>query len=267
VFSLEGKEGPGILVIDEFVATGLVVAAFTTRRGGVSSGPYTALNLGCHTGDLAVNVNRNQRLVCDCLGLQVNSIVSAQQVHGCAIGVVGEDPGTVFGEFDALITDREGVALQLFFADCVPLFFLDPVRRAIGLAHAGWKGSFDNIGLKTIERMRSQFGSRASDILVAIGPCIHRCCYEVSADLGTCFGARYPQYGNKIVEGRFKGNEESFFLDLVELNQLALLDGGIRPDNLVVSGLCTACLPGLFYSHRRDRGVTGRMGAILALTS
>lgn len=252
-----------------FSATGLVSHGFSTRLGGVSPAPYQTLNLGLHTGDQAEKVVENRRRFCDVFQLDISKAVTAEQVHGDAITVVTErEHGrgilayeTAIPHTDALITNTPGIPLLLFYADCVPVYFLDPENRAIGIAHAGWKGTFAHIGAKTVAEMGRVYGTKPDNCLVAIGPSIGPCCYEVDRFVYELAITTFS-YAEQLLS---LTHPEKWRLDLWKANQLQLEEIGIPAENIKVAGICTSCNTNMYYSYRAENGVTGRMGALMAL--
>ncbi|MBM7855234.1 YfiH family protein [Desulfohalotomaculum tongense] len=255
--------------IPAFTATGLVVHGFTTRMGGVSTGSYASLNLGLHVGDDAAAVLENRRRVCRALGLSFHRLVAAQQVHGgevCVVaskhqGMGSDSVDQAIANVDALITNVPGIPLSSYYADCVPLFFLDPVNKAVGLAHAGWKGTVQKIGVNTLQRMSSEFGTDPGDLLVGIGPSIGPCCYVVDSRVINKLTAAFSCW-NELVKpcGR-----EKWLLDLWETNKRALLEAGVKEKNITVAKMCTSCHSDMFFSHRASGGCTGRMASLIML--
>lgn len=231
---------------------------FSTRLGGVSEGPYRSLNVGLSSGDDPERVRRNQQLLSQALGLPVHRLLSME--HGRRVVVVeepGEPPRGWPG--DACITARPGVSLMITTADCVPIFFHDPVRRVVGLAHAGWRGTLAGVGEATVAAMQERFGSRPGDLEVAIGPAIGPCCFEVDEDVASKFR------GGLDGEDLLTPVQNKWTVDLWQANRKRLVRAGVDEDKIRVSRLCTACQPDLFFSYRRDRRVTGRMAAVIAL--
>ncbi|MBO8129352.1 MAG: peptidoglycan editing factor PgeF [Peptococcaceae bacterium] len=246
-----------------------VKAIFSTRLGGLSSPPYDSLNLGIHVGDDAYNVLVNRRRLCDAVGVKYSKLVCASQVHGCQVKVVNPKQtgrGVQFAsdaipDCDGLVTASPDVPLALFFADCVPIYFFDPVNRVIALAHAGWRGTFQRIGLKTIEVMARQFGSVPEQVLVVIGPAIGSCCYEIGNDVADSFTREFPDcsgFLRAITSGKWR-------LDLKEANRQVLQEAGLKDEHIAVSDLCTSCQQNLFFSYRASGGKTGRMAAVMML--
>ncbi len=247
--------------------TGLVSHCFTTRTGGVSSPPHNSLNLALHVDDSPDNVISNRRLIFNSLGLSQKDMVCAEQVHGSSVAVVkADDVGRGADSFqssipgvDALITNEPGPVLALFYADCVPVFIVDPVNCAIGLAHAGWKGTALGVAGEAISKMREIYGSDPAECIAAIGPSIGRCCYNVSADVAEKVLAAA---GDDRIAARV--HHERITLDLKLANWFILRNCGLKEANIALSSLCTACEAEDFFSYRRD-GATGRMAAILTI--
>lgn len=246
-----------------------VVNAFSTRIGGISSGPFATLNLAFPLGDDPQNILTNRKLFCQSIGVNYQEVVCAQQVHEDTIAAVDEknkgqgayDFETGLPATDGLMTATTGVPIMTFYADCVPLFFLDPSNRVIALSHAGWKGTVARIGAKTIAAMQEEYGSRPQDIRAVIGPSIGPCCYEVDVVVRDKIERAIGQSKRLL---KAKPNDR-WDLDLWATNRLILEEAGLLPAHISVSGLCTKCRRDLFYSHRRDGKETGRMAAVLML--
>jgi hypothetical protein len=244
-----------------------VTHAFTTRLGGVSEGVYTSLNLSYAVGDRPERVVENRRRLAGALGYDLQQMVCGRQVHGGNVAAVtSHEAGagaleleTALPATDGLITATPGLPLAAYFADCVPVVFADPEKRAVGLAHAGWRGTLQEIARKVLEKMAETYGTRPSDCLVAIGPAIGPCCYEVDHTVAARFTRWGPTVGAKK-SGRW-------FVNLWEANRQVLLDAGVRQDRITIIKICTACNRELMFSHRRDRGETGRMAAVVMLHS
>jgi YfiH family protein len=247
--------------------TGLVMHGFSTRRGGVSDSPCDTLNPAFHVDDDPNCVLENRRRLMLASGLNPTSMTCAEQVHGSSIAVItADDAGHGAMRFedsapgvDALITSVPGPVISLFFADCVPVFILDPIEKAIGLAHAGWKGTALSIASETMLAMQREFGSNPSDCLAAVGPAIGRCCYDVSMDVAEKV---VSAAGDDRVLAR--ASQDHMRLDLKLANWFILRRAGIPEKNIALSNLCTACDADDFFSYRRD-GATGRMCAFMAL--
>jgi YfiH family protein len=248
--------------------TGLVIHAFSTKHGGVSEGPCATMNLSWKN-DSRENVIENRRRFLKALGLELESLVAGQQVHGTNVAVVTKSDrgrGSVsYGEAlpatDALITASSEVTLSAYFADCVPLFFFDPMQRVIGLAHAGWRGTIGKIGQRTIKTMEKEFGVNPIHCLVGIGPSIGPCCYEVDQQVITSLAKVFPYWTELVIpQGQGKWR-----LNLWETNRRQLLDIGVKAENIFCSSLCTSCTSELFFSYRAHAKKTGALAAIIAL--
>jgi hypothetical protein len=232
-----------------------------TRLGGVSQPPFASLNLGRSVGDSPEAVAENYTRICHTLGIEKESLVTGYQVHSEHVAVVGpEEAGKLLPTTDGLVTNAPGVSLTLRFADCVPLLFFDPVRRVVGIAHAGWKGTVSQIGSKVIDTLRSAYGSQPSDIMACIGPSIGPCCYQVGEDVIRQVREVVPYSGDLLMPQA----DGSLHFDLWAANRRQLEDAGVT--TIEVAGLCTSCHREEFFSHRRDEGKTGRFGASIALT-
>ncbi len=250
--------------------TGLVTHAFSTRKGGVSQGIYAQMNFAVRDGDTPENVRENYRRMASALGVEPGQMVLSQQTHTTNLRVVTRadaGKGVIrqrdYTDVDGLLTDEPGLMLVTFYADCVPLYFLDPVHRAIGLSHSGWRGTVGGMGRKTVERMGEEFGSRPEDLLACIGPSICQSCYEVSEDVAEAFRQAFPQEEHPaILESKGHGKYQ---LDLWEANRRILLRAGLRPEQIQVAGLCTCCHPDLLFSHRATGSKRGTLAAFLML--
>ncbi len=242
-----------------------VFTFFSTRNGGVSEGCYSSLNLGTKKLDDKRNVRENYEILCRKLNFDIESFAFSDQIHRDNILRVAHSDAAfplfkqkIFNA-DALITDDRDLPLITFYADCVPLYFFDPVNEVIGLAHAGWRGTVMQIGPKVVKKMTEQFGTDPGKLLAAIGPSIGECCYEVGQDVYEIFLDKFKKY-----TGWYRTNENKYMLNLRECNSLQLTEGGIKTDNIYVSNLCTSCNERYFYSYRRD-GKTGLHCAIIML--
>ncbi|WP_248926592.1 peptidoglycan editing factor PgeF [Paenibacillus hamazuiensis] len=254
-----------------------ISAGFTTRRGGVSGEPFTSLNCGLHVSDRPGDVIANREKLAEALGIPAGRATYAEQVHGCDIAVISPADGGkgVYSREEAIqakdgfITNEPGIFLHALFADCVPLYFYDPVHRAVGLSHAGWKGSVLQIARETVSAMQRAYGSRPSELVAAIGPSIGVCCYEVDDAVIGRVREALEQTGPSAAgnEGEFyisKGNGKHM-LNLQHFNRQIMIKAGILPSNIEVSTLCTSCRTDLFFSHRKEGGRTGRMAAWIGI--
>ncbi|MDD2433026.1 MAG: peptidoglycan editing factor PgeF [Clostridia bacterium] len=267
-FFRQKKKGIEFYMIPSFAKTDLVKHAFTGRKGGFSQGKYSTLNLSVFTEDDENTVLENRRKLLYALGIEAKSIVSAQQIHGDHIyKVTLADKGrgaytkeTAIPATDALITQEKGIALLAFFADCVPVFFLDPGQKVIALAHAGWRGTVAKIAAKTAQAMFKDYGTKSQDLLVGIGPSIGPCHYQVDQPVIKKVEAVFPTEKSLLLTNRENGLAQ---LNLGEANRQQLLAIGIPAENITVSGLCTYCYSDQFFSHRW--GMLGRQAAIIML--
>ncbi len=221
------------------------------------------LNLALHVGDAAEKVASNRQLFADALGLDASRFTTCQQVHGDKIKIVTEkEAGSGAADYnesivgvDALITEVSNVPLLLFYADCVPVILADSETGAIGIVHAGWRGTVAEIARKTAKAMQDSFGSRARDLLAAIGPSIGSCCYEVD-DFVRQKATGYEDCFIPNGQGKYK-------LDLWTMNTRQLIDAGLMQENIAVAGICTCHNNELFFSYRAEQGITGRMGVCI----
>lgn len=233
-----------------------------TRQGGVSKTPYDSLNLGGTVGDAPDAVRRNHEIIHEALGVDEARSVTTWLVHG--VDVVYVDGPRAdrhwFAQADAMITDRAGTSLVMRFADCTPLYFFDPVQGVIGMAHAGWRGTVNGMGSRTVQAMMKRFGSRPVDIVAGIGPAVGPQRYQVGEEV---VSAALAYFGADAPVIRRDPSDGTAYLDLWTANQIDLLRAGV--EQIEVAELCTATNTREFYSHRAENGVTGRFGAILSL--
>lgn len=234
-----------------------VVAVQTTRKGGASTPPYDSLNLGLRTADDSLSIRENLRRLCDQLRLPAEAIVLTDQVHGTEICRV-DRTGHVSG-FDALITDTPGLFPGIVTADCYPVLIHDPEHGASGAVHAGWQGTAGNITRKTVAAMSEAFGTRPEACLAWVGTGISAANYEIGAEVATKFDARYLSQS--------PGGAGRYLLDLSLANRDQLIAAGIPTSQVECSGWCSSRDRELFYSYRRDHGMTGRMLSIVGVNS
>lgn len=238
---------------------------FSTRFGGVSEGCLAGLNLGVHRGDTPKNVLENYRILGKALDFAIQDTVFTRQLHTDIVErVTRENRGEglfrpVIPARDALICDEPGVALTVFTADCAPILLCDPVRRAIGGAHAGWRGTASGIARNTVDAMVREYGCDPKNIVAAIGPCIGKCCFETDGDVpAAMLAAIGPEAGSAITP-----HEDKFLVDLKALNVIWLRRAGVT--RIEVCPDCTACQPQRFWSHRVTGGKRGSMANIIML--
>lgn len=259
--------------------TDMVNHLFSTRLGGVSEGCLGTMNLSYARGDKKENVDENYRRIARALGRRVEEFVMTDQTHTVNVmnvrrrdagkGIIYEKD---YKDIDGLITNRKGVVLGALFADCVPLFFVDTKRGAIGLAHAGWRGTADKMAAVMVRQMHAAFQTKPEDLIVGIGPCICQNCYEVSEEVMlrymTIFG-RMIVYGktcSELMEDVYHKNENGRYqLDLSLANYYILLSEGVKADNISIADVCTCCNNQYLFSHRASKGRRGNLGAFLAM--
>lgn len=250
--------------------TKLVRHGFSTRLGGVSEGYLAELNLSFTRGDDPEHVRENFRRIGAAIGFEPESLVMSCQTHTTNIRLVTEaDRGSgytkplEYTDVDGMITNVPGLMLATFYADCVPLFFVDPVHRAVGLSHSGWKGTAGRIGAVTVERMKEAFGTKPEHLRAAVGPSICQECYEVSEDVALVFKKEFRAHADERL--LYRKPNHKYQLNLWRANEIVLLEAGIRPEHLAMPGICTCCNPELLFSHRASGGKRGNMGAFLGL--
>lgn len=264
--------GPTVVLAPALEEAGGVVHAFSTRQGGVSRPPFATLNLGQSVGDDPGAVEENRRRFFGAFGVGAGRVVRVWQAHGNGVvridaGLIGRPgfPGCLMeerGKFDALITQLPGLALTVSTADCLPILIHDPVRRAVAAVHAGWRGTAQRIAARALGAMRDAYGTDPADCQVAIGPGIRGCCFEVDGMVTDAMAAAWPDWGRHARANR----PGHWLLDLAEVNRAIIETAGVRTDRVEDVGLCTSCRNDLFFSHRADKGRTGRMMNFILLT-
>jgi YfiH family protein len=251
------------------------------------------MNLSYLRGDKKENVDENFRRIASVLGCDVEDFVLSHQTHTTNVqAVTKEDKGRGitkepgYTDVDGLVTNVPGVVLSTFYADCVPLFFLDPIKRAIGLSHSGWRGTVDRMGQIVVKSMEKHFGSKASELYAAIGPSICQDCYEVSEDVAEAFAKELgltlpveermldadPSVGQRTendsipsIIKKTPGKPGKYQLDLQLANVQILTEAGVLPEHISVTDICTCCNKDMIFSHRGSQGRRGNMGAFLCL--
>ena len=281
-----------------------LVHAFSTRRGGVSRGLSTGLNLGFTQGAPRARVRENRKLFLQQVGAENFALAELQQIHSAALYQVRrtaggeleyrlagnrmpEQPGLAQPRGDALLTDQAGILLSVRTADCLPVLLADPKRRAVAAVHAGWRGALARIVEKVVGEMRRVYGSEPRSLLAVIGPSIRVCCYEVGEEVEQAFQERFP-HADKFFRKRSKSptlhperpprsflnmpppgynavSKPSTHLDLLAVAQDQLLAAGLSPHHVAAGNFCTACRTDLFYSYRREGSSAGRMLAVIGI--
>jgi YfiH family protein len=246
-----------------------IAHCFTTRIGGVSTGECEALNLGFNRNDTRENVIENYKRISQCLGIDYNNMVFSNQIHANKIKSIDENDrgkGIIFKSdiigYDGLITNKRNVAIVTFYADCVPVFFFDPIKKVIAISHSGWRGTVKEIARETVIKMESEYGCIPKDIETAIGPSIGKCCFEVGEEVYTEFVNNLPWSEGFCVK---PGNQNKWYIDLKGIIEQTLIEAEISTKKLCNSEICTKCNKDTFFSHRGDNGRTGSLAAIMQL--
>lgn len=243
--------------------------AFSTRMGGVSKDEFTSMNLSFSSIDDRQSVEQNYKLFCNAADFDYQSIVASSQSHGSNVRKVTKEdkgrgitrPQDVF-DIDGLLTNEAGVTLATYYADCTPLFFADPEKRVVGLAHAGWRGTVLKIGGKMIETMINDYSCKKEDIICAIGPAIGPCCFEVDYPVYRKFADLKNLDKNKFIT---EAENDKYYINLPEANKQILIEHGVLEKNITVSDLCTSCNSDMLFSHRKTNGKRGSMAAMICL--
>lgn len=247
-----------------------MIHGFSTRLGGVSEGYLGSMNLSFTRGDDREHVLENHHRFARALGYDENKLVFSNQVHlthfhkvtkeDCGKGITRESN---IIEIDGLVTDEPGIPLITFYADCVPLFFYDPVKRVIAMAHSGWRGTVERIGSKMIAYMGTEYGCQSQDIICAIGPSICQKCYEVSEDVALHFIDVFGEsYGDSLLYRKENGKYQ---LNLHKACEITLLEAGVKAEHLNITDLCTCCNPQFLFSHRASNGKRGNLAGVMML--
>ncbi len=243
--------------------------AFSTRLGGVSKNEFTSMNLFFGRGDSDKNVTENYKLFCKAAGFEYESLVASSQIHETVVRRVSKEHRGIgiykpkdLLSVDAFVTNDPKVTLVTYYADCTPIFFVDTYKKAIGLAHAGWRGTVGNIVGEVVKSMKAEFDTDPKDLVCAIGPVIGACCYEVSADCADEFRKLFDEQSGVI---NLTQKPDKFMIDLALANSLLLQRVGVCKENIEISDLCTKCNSDLLWSHRATNGKRGTMAAFMCL--
>lgn len=270
--SFQQKDHQGLLYheADRLSEIGGLLHGFATRLGGVSEEPFAELNLGRVRGDRPEHVRENYRRFTTALGGEGYRLALCRQIHSDRILTIRREDALqdlydeTVPEADALITNEPGLFLTVFYADCIPVLLYDPVHKAIGAIHSGWRGTAACIAPKAVAQMGRVYGSRPGDILVAIGPGICPCCFETHADVPE---AMQVQFGDAALPYMAHLPAGKFQVDLKGMIAQSLLACGVRPEHRFVLPLCTCCHPELYWSHRRLGEQRGNQAAMIALAA
>lgn len=264
IFEEKTVDGVPYLAYPLLEKTGVVRHGFSTRLGGVSTGHCATMNISTTRGDDPAAVEENRSRIAKAIGVRAENMTYTNQTHTTNVAVVeAKDRGKRFMETDGMVTNVPEICLVTFYADCVPLFFVDPVHRAIGLSHSGWRGTVGKMGKVTVERMREEYGTDPAQVVAAIGPSICQDCYEVSEDVIEKFRenfdkALWPELFYEKADGKYQ-------LNLWRANQAVLAEAGVPRENIAVTNLCTHCNPDILFSHRSTGTARGNLSAFLAL--
>jgi len=253
-------DGVTFMTFDGFDSHALVSCLVTTRAGGESAPPFASLNLGLRCGDDADVVARNRGRVAALVGAE--ALAMGNQVHDRRVAVVTRaDAGRRFEDTDALVSAEADVALAVLVADCAAVMLYDPAAGAIGIAHAGWRGTLAGAAAHAVAAMAMVVGARPERMIAAVGPCIGPCCYEVGPEVAAAFRAAHAVVADEILAVGPRGRE---MLNLGQANRLQLVAAGVPAARIEVARACTSCDTRRFYSHRAERGQTGRFAAVIA---
>ena len=265
------RAGVPFLSFKALEETGIVVNGFSTRLGGVSQGKLASMNFSVARGDEPERVMENFSRMAAALGVERDKMVLSWQTHTVHVRrVTGEDAGKGvirerdYRDVDGLITDVPGITLVTLYADCVPLYLVDTVHRAIGLSHSGWRGTVRKMGQVTLEAMAEAFGTRPEDVTACIGPSICQDCFEVGEEVAREFLAAFPEkyHGQLIKDGKRPGKYQA---DLWKANEAVFLEAGVSPERIHVTNICTRCNSSYLFSHRGHGTERGNLAAFLCL--
>ena len=271
VLTTREKGGVPYLSFDVLEKTGLVINGFSTRLGGVSKGDCASMNFSYTRGDDPKDVLENFTRMATALGVDRDRMTVSCQTHTVNVRRMtkaDEGKGVIiprdYRDVDGMITDVPGQTLVTFYADCVPLYFVDRTHRAIGLSHSGWRGTVKAMGQETIKAMKEAFGTRPEDLVVCIGPSICKDCFEVGEEVVEEFKEAFaPRWHSSLfTEGKAPGKYQ---LDLWKANEAICLSAGISPEHISVTDVCTCCNPTYLFSHRASNGRRGNLGMFVVL--
>lgn len=276
IYTLDVDKGQNyslpLLHFARFEQLDFVNHCFTTRLGGASKGIFESLNLSSNRGDEKEAVLENYRRIAVAMGIKEEDMVFSDQTHTTNVRVITEkDAGNgmtrpnEFKDVDGMVTNVPGLMLGTFYADCVPLYIVDPVNKAIGLSHSGWKGTVGRIGKATLDTMAREYGTRPEQAICAIGPSICCQCYEVSEDVALQFAEAFKSNKDNIVKPSSYGIEGKYQLDLWEACNTVFAEAGVKEENIIKGNICTCCNSRVMFSHRASQGKRGNLGAFLGI--
>ncbi|NLX01928.1 MAG: peptidoglycan editing factor PgeF [Syntrophomonadaceae bacterium] len=261
------NDGISYITLPHWAEQGVNVA-FSARSGGVSQAPYNSLNMGLHVDDKISDVIENRRRYLELFSLTPENMVCCEQVHGNSVAVVGKeeqgrgalDYKTSLPGYDAMVCTTPGIMLTTFYADCIPIFLFDPCQRVVAIAHSGWKGTMGRIATETLKVMQKEYNCLPEKTEVFIGPGIGGCCFNIGEELSKQVKEEFTR-----LNGILNYDSNGCTWDLQLTNRLMLEENGVRPENIFICDLCTACNTEMFFSYRREQGGTGRMAAGIGL--
>ncbi|MBS6955534.1 MAG: peptidoglycan editing factor PgeF [Enterocloster asparagiformis] len=271
IFDTMGQEDVPFLSFRALEGLGMVKNGFSTRMGGASTGKFSTMNFSYSRGDDPDHVLENFTRMAGAIGVERDRMVVSYQTHTTNLRRVTEDDlgkGVVrprdYRDVDGLITNIPGVTLVTFYADCVPLYFVDPVKRAIGLSHSGWRGTVARMGQKTVEAMEREFGTDPGDLVACIGPSICRDCFEVGEEVVEAFSRAFaPEHHQALFERGVRPGK--YQLDLWAANRIILQEAGVSQSRIHTTNICTRCNSDYLFSHRRSGEERGNLAAFLCL--
>ena len=271
IFIQREENGVPYLSFAALEETGLVVNGFSTRLGGASEGKDATMNFAGNKGGGPAEVLENYTRMAKALGVDRDRMVASQQTHTTNVRLVTEEDagkGVVrerdYTDVDGLITNVPDLTLATFYADCVPLYFVDPKHKAIGLSHSGWRGTVNRMGQCTIDAMKKAFGTSPKDLITCIGPSICQDCFEVGEEVAEAFMESFkPEWHNEIIAPGKR--PDKYQLDLWRANEIIFMEAGVKPENIHTTNICTMCNHEYLFSHRKVGNERGNMGAFLCL--
>ena len=251
--------------------TGMVINGFSTRLGGASKGRFATMNFSYSRKDDPADVLENFTRMADALGVERDRMVVSYQTHTTNVRRVpreDEGKGVIrerdYRNVDGLITDVPGITLVTFYADCVPLYLVDPVHHAIGLSHSGWRGTVRRMGQVTMDAMKEAFGTRPEDVTACIGPSICRDCFEVGEEVAEAFADAFdPKYRDALYRANAKPGK--YQLDLWKANEIIFQEAGVPKEQIHTTNICTMCNSDYLFSHRRVGEERGNLAAFLSI--
>lgn len=262
------KNAVGYLTFKNLEKFEFLKHCFSTRLGGVSTNQFKSMNLSYFQGDNPKSVDENYKIFCEAMGFDIEKLILTSQVHGNKIKCIYEEDiksgtldGRKFAGFDGLVSNVRGVVLATSHADCPAIFMADGVKKVVGVAHAGWKGTVQRVAKNLVNEFIVHYGSSPHDIVCSLGPAIGRCCFEVSKDI-------LPEFEKLDIPTTYlkdTGKKDKVNIDLLEVNKQVLLKEGILEENIVKSDVCTRCNHDLLFSHRATGGKRGGGAAFISL--